>query len=72
MLLAMRAKGDRILGFDRECAQVWGRLMAPWPQRPVDQQIAAIALLHDLTVVTRDTNDFRPAGVRVRNPFSQE
>ena len=68
----MRAKGDRILRFDRKCPQVWGRLMAPRPQRPVDKQIAAIALLHDLTVVTRNTNDFRHTGVRVCNPFSQE
>jgi hypothetical protein len=31
--------------------------------------IAARALRHDLTVVTRNTRDFRRAGVRVLDPF---
>lgn len=60
---------DRILGFDLDCAQVWGRLMSPHPQRPVDKQIAAMALIHDLTVVTRNVDDFRGLGVRLLNPF---
>lgn len=34
-----------------------------------DSLIAATALLHDLTVVTRNERDFRTAGVRVFNPF---
>jgi predicted nucleic acid-binding protein len=29
----------------------------------IDKQIAAIALLHDLTVVTRNTDDFAPTGL---------
>jgi toxin FitB len=41
---------DRILDFDQDCAQVWGRLMSPHPQHPIDKQIAAIALIHDLVV----------------------
>jgi hypothetical protein len=60
---------DRILGFDEECAQVWGRLMSPHQQHPIDKQIAAIALIHDLTVVTRNVSDFRGTGVRLKNPF---
>lgn len=60
---------DRILGFDLDCAQVWGRLMSPHPQHPIDKQIAAIALIHDLTVVTRNTDDFGGLGVRLINPF---
>ena len=60
---------DRILGFDDECAQVWGRLMSPHHQHPIDKQIAAIALIHDLTVVTRNTDDFRGTGVALNNPF---
>ena len=60
---------DRILSFDEECAQVWGRLMSPHHEHPVDKQIAAIALIHDLTVVTRNLDDFRSTGVKAVNPF---
>ncbi len=60
---------DRILGFDGECAQLWGCLMSPNQQHPIDKQIAAVALIHDLTVVTRNGDDFRGTGVRLRNPF---
>ena len=60
---------DRILEFDLDCAQVWGKLMSPHPQHPIDKQIAAIALIYDLTVVTRNTDDFVASGVRSLNPF---
>ncbi|MCC4116555.1 type II toxin-antitoxin system VapC family toxin [Aromatoleum toluclasticum] len=61
---------ERVLGFDLDCGQLWGKLMSPNPQHPVDKQIAAIALIHDLTVVTRNAEDFKSTGVRVKNPFS--
>jgi predicted nucleic acid-binding protein len=60
---------DRILSFDEECAQVWGRLMSPRHQHPIDKQIAAIALIHDLTVATRNVDDFRGTGTKTSNPF---
>jgi predicted nucleic acid-binding protein len=60
---------DRILSFDEECAQVWGRLMSPHHEHPIDKQIAAIALIHDLTVVTRNVDDFRGTATRTSNPF---
>lgn len=60
---------DKILTFDDECAQVWGRLMSPHPEHPIDKQIAAIALLHDMAVVTRNVDDFRGTGVEIVNPF---
>jgi len=60
---------DRILEFDLDCAQVWGKLMSPHPQHPIDKQIAAIALIYDLTVVTRNTDDFVSSSVRSLNPF---
>ena len=37
---------------------------------PIDKQIAAISLIHDLTVITRNANDFRGAGVVLNNPFA--
>ena len=60
---------DKILSFDEECAQVWGRLMSPHPEHSIDKQIAAIALIHGLKVVTRNADDFRGTGVPIRNPF---
>lgn len=61
--------GDRILAFDEACAQVWGKLMSPHNQNPIDKQIAAIALINGLTVVTRNVDDFRGTGVELQNPF---
>ena len=61
--------GERILGFDADAAQVWGRLRVPHAEHELDKQIAAIALVHDLTVVTRNTADFAGTGVRMLNPF---
>lgn len=61
---------NRIIDFDRECAQAWGALMAADPGHPVDTQIAAIAGLHSLTVVTRNTADFAANGVATHNPFT--
>lgn len=34
-----------------------------------DSMIAAIALRHDLTLVTRNTKDFAPMGVALHNPW---
>lgn len=62
--------GDRVLALDCEAAQLWGRLRVPHPHNAIDKQIAAIALLHDLTVVTRNLDDFTGTGVRLLNPFS--
>jgi len=59
----------RILVFDAACAYAWGRLMSPSHQNPIDKQIAAIALVYDLAVVTRNTNRFAGTGVRMLNPF---
>jgi predicted nucleic acid-binding protein len=67
--LLVTAYADRILSFDEACAQVWGRLMSPHHEHPVDKQIAAIALIHDLTVITRNVADFRGTGVGMSNPF---
>ena len=67
--LVVTSYADRILSFDEECAQVWGRLMSPRHEHPIDKQIAAIALIHDLTVVTRNVDDFRGTGTKTSNPF---
>ena len=66
----LRDYEDYILGFDADIAQVWGKLRAPHPEHVLDKQIAATALIHDLTVVTRNRKDFEPTGVRVFDPFT--
>jgi predicted nucleic acid-binding protein len=62
---------DAILGLDEEVAEIWGRLRVPNPENPLDKQIAATALINDLTVVTRNTAHYVPTGVQVLNPFTE-
>lgn len=57
-----KAYADAILPIDEETAHVWGRLRVPNPENPLDKQIAATALIHDLTVVTRKRRAFRAYG----------
>ena len=63
---------QRILPFDLACAERWGDLMGVNDQHIVDRQIAAIALIYDLTEVTRNTGHFEGTGVRLYNPFHSE
>jgi hypothetical protein len=66
----LQRHGDYILDIDSEIAQLWGRLRVPHYENALDKLIAATALIHDLTVVTRNRDDFLKTGVRVLNPFS--
>jgi hypothetical protein len=66
----LRDYQDRILALDADAAQVWGRLRVPHPQHELDKQIAAIALVNELTVVTRNTPHFEATGTRLVNPFT--
>jgi len=60
---------DHILGLDADTAQLWGLLRVPRSENALDKQIAATALIHDLTVVTRNEKHFVDTGVTVLNPF---
>jgi toxin FitB len=61
--------GDRILPFDLASARRWGQLSAVIGHNGADLQIAATALEHGLTVVTRNVTHFEPTGVPVLDPF---
>ena len=70
LLRVTSAYADRILPLDEETAHVWGRLRVPNPENPLDKQIAATALIHDLVVISRNVAHYGPTGVRVMNPFT--
>jgi predicted nucleic acid-binding protein len=61
---------DRILNVDTAVADLWGRLQVPNPLPVVDGLLAATALVHDLTLVTRNVGDVSTTGVRVVDPFA--
>ncbi len=64
-----RLYADRILPVTPGIARRWGRLSAQLGHDGGDLLIAATALTHGLTVVTRNTSHFEPTGVDVINPF---
>ena len=59
----------RILPIDVDVTLQCARLHVPDPQPERDALIAATALVHKLTVVTRNVKDFLPTGVQVLNPW---
>jgi len=69
-LQVMRAFHGRILPVDAEVARRCATLHAPDPRPQGDSLIAATALVHGLTVVTRNIRDFEPMGVPLLNPWS--
>lgn len=65
----------RVLSFNTSVAHIWGQLQAKWERAGValpsiDSQIAATAHRHNLTLVTRNENDFKNSGVKLLNPFA--
>ncbi len=63
------AFSDRILVVDTAVARRCAILHVPDPRSDRDALIAATALVHDMTVVTRNTDDFSPTGVDLINPW---
>lgn len=65
----LQVYGDRVLPMGADIARRWGELSWKAGHGGADLLIAATALQHDLTVVTRDVRHFEPLGVAVFNPF---
>lgn len=66
-----------VVDIDRETASHWAQLMAELHRKgrmmPIkDSLIAASARQHGFTVVTRNIADYRHAGVKLINPFSDD
>jgi len=63
--------GGRILPVDRRVAERWGHLCgtASRPLPAIDSLLAATALEHGLTLVTRNLSDFELTGIRMLNPW---
>ncbi len=61
----------RVLSVDAPVADRWGRLQgeASRPLPAIDGLLAATALQHDLTLVTRNVKDFQDLGVNIVNPW---
>ncbi|MCK1745844.1 type II toxin-antitoxin system VapC family toxin [Bradyrhizobium sp. 139] len=62
---------DRILAVDTAVVQRCAQLHVPNPRAERDALIAATALVHGLTIVTRNVGDFEPTGVALVNPWEQ-
>lgn len=64
----------RVLPFDGPAAVLWGRLMGDGDRKgrtppAADAQIAAVAMHHDLTLVTRNIKDFERFDAKLLNPW---
>jgi hypothetical protein len=62
--------GSRVLPIDAAVAERWGLINAPDPLPTVDGLLAATALVHDLTLVTRDGRAVERTGVALLDPWA--
>ena len=65
---AITLYGEHILGMNLAIARRWGQLSARIGNDSADLLVAATALEHGLSVVTRNVRHFQPAGVEVVDP----
>lgn len=67
-----RDYAGRILPVTAEIAVVWGNIAAARTRGPLDAQIAATAIVHGLTLVTRNTRDFDDLNLALLDPWRAE
>ena len=60
---------DRLLRVDAATARLWGELSAGRSLPVIDTLIAAAAIRHGVTLVTRNTGDFDSTGVPLVDPW---
>ena len=58
----------RVLGFDQQIALQCAKFHIPNPRSYRDSMIAATAYIHNMTVVTRNIEDFSDMGITLINP----
>jgi len=61
---------DRILGIDMATAKLWGDWSGERPRPVVDTLLAATAVKHDLTLVTRNLRDVKGIPVKLLDPWT--
>lgn len=66
-----RRLGERVLPVDEAVMSTWARISVPDMLPAYDGLIAATALVHKLTVATRDTAGYRRADVPVIDPWTE-
>ena len=66
------AFAGRVLSVDSSIARRCARLHVPDRSNESDALIAATALVHDMTIVTRNARDFTFAGITVINPWKPD
>ena len=62
---------ERILGIDAAIARLWGDWSADRPRPVIDTLLAATAVVHGLTLITRNTRHVNGLPVKMINPWSE-
>lgn len=62
--------GERILPVNMQIAMQWAQISAVRTFPTIDTLLAATAIVHDRTLVTRNTKDFTDTGVKILNPLT--
>lgn len=62
---------DHILGIDAATARLWGELSAQRSRPVIDTLLAATAVVHELTLVTRNTSDVQDIKLKLLDPWKK-